>query len=253
MKQLFLYGDVSNNFEKVSKPFIQASGGPNAKIALLLQGGPEWEKYIPRYHDPWIRQGAKEVLPIVPTIDFTLEDETFNTIKDCTGIFIAGGDTRTYHRVYASEKTRFLIRSLYEKGIPYGGVSAGAILAPEKCTLQGGVFITSTNEYFLRAKPLVETMKDIDLILGHGIGLIKDCIIEPHFSEWGGFPRLVQSMELSSSTYGFGIDEAACLEIQDGSRAMIHGNGRVYFVVRTGLLEFNMKVLDPGEMFDFKQ
>lgn len=81
MEQLFLYGDVSTNFEIVSKPFIQASGGPKAKIALLLHGGPGWEKFVPRYRDPWIRIGAKEVIPIVPTKDYALEDNAIQSMN----------------------------------------------------------------------------------------------------------------------------------------------------------------------------
>lgn len=52
MKRVFLYGDVKDNFESVSIPFVQASGGRSAEIALLLIGGPQWEKYVPRYRDP---------------------------------------------------------------------------------------------------------------------------------------------------------------------------------------------------------
>ena len=61
-----------------------------------MQGGPEWEEYIPIYHDPWIRLGVKEVLPIVPTSNYTLDDNAFEKMKGCTGIFIAGGETRKY-------------------------------------------------------------------------------------------------------------------------------------------------------------
>ena len=139
MEQLFLFGDVSTNFGTVSKPFIRASGGADARIALLLQGGQGWERFVPRYRDPWMRVGAEEVVPIVPTDDYALEEKAVRSINECTGIFVAGGDTEIYHRVYASEKIGSIIRSRYREGIPYGGVSAGAIIAPETCILQGGL------------------------------------------------------------------------------------------------------------------
>ena len=63
MKRVFLYGTVSHNFEEVSAPFIQASGGAKAKVALLMQGCQGWERYLPRYRDPWLLLGAKEVIP----------------------------------------------------------------------------------------------------------------------------------------------------------------------------------------------
>lgn len=253
MNRLFLYGDVSQNFEEVSKPFIKASGGTDAVIVLLLQGGQGWEKFLPRYVDPWKRLGVEKVTPIIPNPDLTLDDEELNSIESSTGIFVAGGDTKIYQRVYASEKVGSLIKLQFEKGIPYGGASAGALIASEKCPLQGSVIMTASNEYLLKAKPFRESMKDIDFVLGNGLGLIEDCVFETHFSEWGGFPRLVQSMELSGSKYGFGIDESACLEIQNNARALMRGRGRVFHLVRTASQEFKVSILDPGESIVFRE
>lgn len=113
--------------------------------------------------------------------------------------------------------------------------------------------MTPSNEYYLRARPIVDRMTEVDLLLGNGIGLIESCIFEPHFSEWGGFPRLVQSMELSESAFCFGIDEFACIEIQNDSNASVSGLGRVYYLYRTGPLDFNVKILDPEESIVIKQ
>lgn len=88
--------------------------------------------------------------------------------------------------------------------------------------------------------------------MGQGLGLIGDCIIDVHFSEWGSFPRLVHSMELSRSTYGFGIDEPACLEIIDGTRVKVYGKGRIYAVKRRDTMEFDVKILEPGSGITIK-
>jgi len=31
---------------------------------------------------------------------------------------------------------------------------------------------------------------------------LQDCITEVHFSELGGFPRLIQALEMTDSSYG---------------------------------------------------
>lgn len=256
MKSVFLYGDVSNNFEDVSIPFIQASGGSSARIALLLQGGPEWEKYVPRYRDPWMRIGAEEVIPIAPTEDSSeLDAEASDLLKQCTGIFIAGGDTRIYRNTYANERIGTLIKTLHESGVPYGGVSAGALIAPEKCTILGGKVTTPINEYIVRAREHLDLTKGnyVELSVDKGIGILKDCIIEAHFSEFGGFPRLVQAMELTKSTYGFGIDEPICLEILDGTSVKVHGRGRAYTVKRIDSLKFKIIILEPGDHYEIKR
>lgn len=56
-------------------------------------------------------------------------------------------------------------------------------------------------------------------------------------------------MEITGSTYGLGIDEPACLEIQEGTKAKVHGKGRVYYIARKGPLKFKVKALEPGDSF----
>jgi len=253
MKRVFLYGDVADNFEFTSTPFVEASGGRSAKIALLLAGGSDWVRYVPRYRDPWIRLGVAKVVPIVPVGDSTeLSAEAVSYLQYCSGIFIGGGDTRRYHEIYVCTEVRAIIQELYQLGIPFGGVSAGALISTEACTIGGSKVTTSTNEYFVRAKLYSDPAKngDVQLTVGKGLGLLKDCIIEVHFSELGSFPRLVQAMELTKSTYGFGIDEPVCLEIQDGTFLKVHGRGRAYALKRLGFLRFEIQVLEPGDEFE---
>lgn len=253
MKQMFLFGDVADNFELTSIPFVEAAGGPSAKIALLLMGGSEWEKYVSRYRDPWIRLGAAEVIPIVPIEDSTeLSAEAISCLRNCSGIFIGGGDTRKYHRIYACTEVRAIIRELYQSSVPFGGVSAGALISTGACTISGGKVITPINEYFIGAKSYFDPTEDgdVQLTVGEGLGLLQDCVIEVHFSETGRFPRLVSAMELTKSTYGFGIDEPICLEIREGKFVRVYGRGRAYALKRTRSLRFEVQILEPGDEFE---
>lgn len=250
MKSIFLFGDVSDNFESNSAPFIESSGGSSARIALLLTGGSNWERYVPRYRDPWMRLGAEEVIPIVPVGDSTtLDEEAVRLMKRCSGIFIGGGDTRRYHKIYANRRIGAIIRTLYESGISFGGVSAGALISPERCIIWGSKVSTPTNEYFLRARQDLAEDSATELTMGEGLGLLRDCLIEVHFSEFGAFPRLVQSMESTRSTHGIGIDEPICLEIRDRVFVKVHGRGRAYVLKRVSPLRFELNVLEPGDNY----
>jgi len=153
MKRVFLYGDVADSFEANSAWFVEAAGARDARIALLLMGGPSWERYVARYRDPWTRLGAAEVWPIVPMEGMTqLSAEALACLRSCTGIFIAGGDTRQYHRIYACPEVAAIVRERHEAGVPFGGASAGALIAPETCILWGSKVTTAANEFFLRPK-----------------------------------------------------------------------------------------------------
>jgi len=256
VKHLFLYGDLADNFKAVSAPFVEAAGGPRARIALLLAGGKDWEQYVPRYRDPWMRLGAREVIPIAPVGDSTeLSAEALSRLRRCSGIFVGGGDTRRYHKIYTAPEVRETVQELCRSGPPYGGVSAGALIVGERCTIRGSKVITPANEYFVRAKAYHDPTGDgeVELSVGQGLSLLQDCIIEVHFSELGGFPRLVQAMELTSSTFGFGIDEPICLEIREGTYGQVHGKGRAYFLRRVGPLKFEVQVLEPGDEFEMQR
>lgn len=252
MKRVFLYGGVSKNFKEVSEPFIEAAGGNNAKIALLIQGGKGLEKFISVYRDPWLELGAEEVLTI--TADEALEtyEKALDILAESTGVFVGGGNTETYRRAFAADEVGDMIRGLYGSGAAFGGVSAGALLASDFCAVEGNVCTIGLKRHILR--PRTNAVNDYtELRIEEGLGLVNDCIVEAHFSEQGGFQRLIQSMELTRSASGLGIDEPACVEVTDESDAMVYGDGRVFHLTRRGHMEFTLKTLEPGDSFSLRK
>jgi len=255
MKRVFLFGDMADNFEANSVSFVEAAGGGSARIALFLIGGPGWERYVPRYRDPWMHLGAAEVCPIVPVEGTTqLSDDGLACLRFCSGIFIGGGDTRQYHSIYACPEVAAIIRERHEASVPFGGASAGALIAPDACIIWGSKVTAAANEFFIRPKSHFDPAKDGDVKLkvGKGLGLLQDCIVETHFSERGGFPRLLAAMEQTRSSTGLGIDEPICLEVRDGASMRVFGRGRAYVLRRAGSLGFGVKVLEPGDELDLR-
>jgi cyanophycinase len=253
MRRLFLYSNIANNFESNSSSFVRAAGGRSAKVALLLMGGSDWKKYVARYRDPWMRLGAGEVVPIVPVGDTTeLDTGALACLRECSGIFMGGGDTRKYHAIYVLSEAGAIIRERYRSGIPFGGMSAGALLAPEACTIWGSKVSTPTNEYLVRTEFYLDPHEDgdVELRVGKGLGLLHDCIIEVHFTELGGFPRMIQAMEMTASPHGLGMDDPICLEIRDETRVKVHGSGRAYAAKRLSRRRFEVQVLEPGDEFE---
>jgi cyanophycinase len=226
--QAFLFGDVAHNFEANSAPFVAAAGGQSARIALLLQGGEGTEGFLPRYRDPWLRLGAAEVMPIYPTQGDELPASTLADLGRCTGIFIGGGHTRRYHQLYARSGVGAVIRERYGAGIPFGGVSAGALIA------------TST-----------ASIADDELMLDEGLALLDNVIVGVHLAESGNLPKLIAAMERSGVMYGLGLDEPICAEIREGGAGQIHGEGRAYLLRRLApASRFELRMLDPGATFE---
>ena len=129
-------------FDVAAEEFVPAAGGHQAKIALLLQGGSDWEKYVPGYTEPWIRRGVAHHHVIVPNETRAWDiDQVAVKLGEATGIFIGGGHTPTYRHLYATEPLRSVIRERYRAGIPVAGVSAGAFIALAAIYLVAMVFM----------------------------------------------------------------------------------------------------------------
>ncbi len=197
VRKLFLLGGGSKILDDVNREFIDAAG-PKPKLALLLQGGPRWEVYLPQYVQPWERQGVQQYHLLVPDAGGRLDVEAACTIlRSATGIFIGGGNTEIYRKLYATEPIRTVIRERYRKGVPVAGLSAGAILA-------------SNISWLL---PEEATGSSIEVV--QGLGLIEDWVIGAHFSEWQALPQMLEVMSKARVKFGLGIDEEACAVLED--------------------------------------
>lgn len=249
LRSLYIYGDIGDNFEKTSLPFIQESGGFNSRIVVLGLGGPTWEGYFNRvFRDRWLRLGVRNVIPITPNANLEFDANVYEELINCTGLLICGGDTRKYYKACVSNsKMKQAINNLYERGIPIAGVSAGALISTSPCTIWGSKVSTDINEYIVRSN-YDRNIQEQELVTGHGLGLLKGCVVEPHFSEFGGFPRLVASMQKNSVELGLGCDEPICLEVKDESHVRVHGMGRAYYIKRN-TDDFIVKIFEPGQEF----
>lgn len=206
---VFLCGDEPGTVA-AAEAFVAAAGGAGSTIALLLQGGPNWQKYVPRYAEPWAKFGATCTV-IVPDTAGNLDVEhTTAAINGADAIFIGGGHTPTYRRLYAAPPIRDAIRAAHARGVPVGGVSAGALILPEVC-------ITS------------HTGAGDPTWQGPGIGLLANLLVGVHFSEWQGEAGLVTMQRATGIRTAWGIDGSACAVFEDGQFSQVWATtGAVY-------------------------
>ena len=205
-KVLFLLGGGDAIFDQVAAEFVPLAGGTDARIALLLGGKPGWEDYVSQYAEPWIRRGVKQQYNIAPNDNGVLDLDTVSArINKATGIFIGGGDTPAYHRLYATEPVRSMIRDRYLAGVPVAGLSAGALIAPDICAI-----------------PPDDTGDDSVRIVS-GLGLVSGLILGVHYTEWKALPHVVKAMAQTRTAAGIGIDEAACVILENGQTSRVLG------------------------------
>jgi len=212
---IFLLGG-SAALEAANPEFVRAAGGHDARIVLLLGGGKGWRKYVPQYVEPWLHLGIGSYRVIAPDEDGSLDlRETTAALRWATGIFIGGGHTPTYHRLYASEPLRGLIRGRCREGVPIVGLSAGALIIPEACVLPGEAGGSSPE------------------IVG-GLGLLGGIVVKVHFSGWQDIPALLKAMAEAGVRTGWGLGESACAVF-----------GEEGFVAALGGTVYEISLVDP--------
>jgi cyanophycinase len=205
-QRLFLLGGSPIAFDSVADEFVPAAGGRGAGIALLLEGAPGWEEYVPQYTRPWTERGVTRHYTIVPDAAGSLDLETASArLREATGIFVGGGNTPNYRRLFAIEPIRSLIRDRYEQGVPIAGLSAGALIAPAVCAIPP------------------EDTGGAAVAIAPGLGLVDHLLVGVHFTEWNALPHLLEAMRQTGTAVALGIDEAACVVLEDGQVKQVLG------------------------------
>jgi cyanophycinase len=210
-RKLYLLGGNTSQ-EEANSHFAKATGGENAHIALLIVYREGYEAFLPRYTSHWIAQGVhkKNISVIVPNERGELAtEEATDIVSNATGIFIGGGHSETYYSLYAKEPFKQLLREKYAAGTPLAGNSAGALLMPETVLL---------------------SPRDTDnqqAWSGPGLGILQNQLISVHFSQWQDEPNLISGLHLHNIPFGYGIDEDACLYLENEKPTAVFGNEQV--------------------------
>jgi cyanophycinase len=208
----------------INSEFVAASGGGDASLVLLLASVPRDDPGVGDLVGDWLDLGAAEVTPLDPEEpDWATKRE----IENATGIFIGGGDTREYHRLYvASELRDAIVEANRQGGVPVAGLSAGALLLSRKAIVWGA----RLGDQDL-ADPQSDGHSD-PLLLGEGLGLVPEVTFDVHFTEWGRMPRLVYAVQ-EFGTIGIGLDDSSGVRVDhDGMVTVLRGK-RVFVVYRT--------------------
>lgn len=215
-RRLYLLGGDVSVFELIADDYLAAAGGPGATIAILLEGSPGWERHVPSYLEPWQPRGAKRLPVIVPDASGQLDTETaLRQLREATGIVMGGGPTPNYQRLYVTEPLRTAIRERYHSGVPYAGLSAGALLAPGICARRG--------------RPPEESA----LQLMPGLGLIGELLIGVHHNQPGSLEHLLEAMAHTGTPRALAIEEAAAVVLEDEVPVRVLG-GSAYEVTVAG-------------------
>src|SRR5262247_3057420 len=147
--------------------------------------------------------------------DESLEDPRLEVLADATAVFFTGGDQLRITTRLGGTPLSERIEEIYRQGGIIAGTSAGA---------------TALGEMMLVGSPVEGICKLRDVMMTPGLGLVKNMIIDQHFSERGRIRRLLGAVAENPRMLGVGIDEDTAVVMESDGRFYALGSGAVYVV-----------------------
>ena len=188
--------------------FVRAAGGARARLVLLLVRRDGWEHYLPRYLDQWMRFGVRDYRVIVPDEDQRLDSgRVCDELERATCVFIGGGHTETYHRLYATGGVGATIVQRHHAGVPLAGSSAGALIMPRVCRLSS--WDTDSGQ----------------AVTLPGLGALSDVLVSVHFESRQDEAHILRGMVETRIPTAWGINDDACAVFHNGVFSHALGDG----------------------------
>jgi cyanophycinase len=192
---LVVVGGGATGPEIVAKTLALA-GGKSAIVVVLPQSsgdadaGDESVKM-------WLDAGAREA----KKVGFADQDAAA-ALRRATLIWIPGGDQNRFMKAIEGTGLAEIIRERHRAGVTVGGTSAGAAVIAD------AMF---TGEADLKA------LKAGATVIGKGLGLWPDALIDQHFLTRQRDNRLLSAVLDRPTLVGVGIDEATAVVVQGTS------------------------------------
>ncbi len=182
------------------------------------------------------------LVPLLVSADAPLTGEQVAKF-DPSGIFVCGGRTPYVHQALCSDLS--WVEYKEQKAIPYGGTSAGAVIASSRAIL-GGWQIDGE----LEPRPIVwqGASEGLDtLTVRPGAGLVPFSV-EIHAGETGSLTRLIHAVAGGQINEGWAIGEDTLLAVHP-TRIHIYGRGYAYRVVRAADGRATVRVFAAPDAF----
>nr|WP_183278745.1 cyanophycinase [Clostridium fungisolvens] len=219
-------------------------------VATIATEKPEEAK--DKYKKVFTELGVKkiEILDVQHRDDCSLQ-KNINIVREASIIFFTGGDQLRITSIIGGTPIYQEIISASERGCYMVGTSAGASVMSDT------MIVTGDDE---------ESPRKCTLKMSPGLGLVKNIIVDQHFSQRGRIGRLLGGVAQNPQALGIGIDEDTAIVIRKDDHLKVIGSGAVYIldgsqITYTNVSEqhqddllsiFNVKmhVLAKGHRFD---
>ena len=247
--------DITEDSIKIFENFLELSGGAEkARIVLMTVATDKPEESEERYKKIFEHLKFKNFETVNIADRSESYDETIlKKIEKASGLYFTGGDQLHVTTLMGGTPLHELISEKFTKGLTVGGTSAGAMMLSSSMIVSG-------------ASDCAPRLGSIEVV--PGIDLLKNSVIDTHFSQRGRHGRLLSAVAHNPHILGIGIDERTAMMVQNGKFEVI-GEGAVTVVCAKnsehtnlpyigkdeaiGILGVNFHVLSEGYKYDLKK
>jgi cyanophycinase len=200
----------------ILKEFVSASGGADARIALIPTASSLGDEVVEVYDALFRRLGAGEVVPVRPQSREEAHDpDLVKAVGEATGVFMTGGNQLKLSAIICGTPLGDAIVEAHERGAVVGGTSAGASIQSSHMVAfgVGGA-----------------TPKQRMTQVAAGLGLVRSAVIDQHFDQRNRYGRLLMIVAQSPQLLGIGVDEDTCAVVtheDDHELLRVIGRGSV--------------------------
>ena len=205
------------NERHILRKFVDISGGRNA--SLLIVPVPSDFPLV----TATLYKGLFENLGInkITILDSTSRQEIIkinakSLLDGVTGVFLTGGDQMRLCSLIGGTEFLSELKSKVRKGkIILAGSSAGAA--------------SMSSTMIVRGEPSVQPLKD-SIRLCPGLGILKNIIIDQHFTQRARLTRLITAISYNPGNLGIGIDENTAIHLTKEGVLEVLGGGTVTII-----------------------
>lgn len=224
------------NERRILHKFIAAAGGLDASILIVPVASDYPEFSADVYTQTFRNLGLQRVKVLRATSrQAVIDADSEELLADVTGVFISGGDQmRLVSILGGTEFARLLEERVRQSPLVLAGSSAGA----------AGMSATMIVRGDSASHPSKNTVR-----LSPGLGILRNIIIDQHFTERGRLSRLITAVSYNPRQLGLGIDENTAVIISNDGTLEVHGHGTVTIVDGSRITYNDIAEVEDGQPF----
>lgn len=252
--KLFIIGGGKRPVSMIDRMISESGVDESGYILILPLASGEPDSAIYYSSKQFSDRGVDNIMS-VKTADLSGDPTSLvNLIKSASLIYISGGDQNRFMELIQGGPVKESIHEAYIKGACIAGTSAGAAVMSEK-------MITGRelkHPVYTGRFPSIEAN---NIVLGKGLGLIDEAIIDQHFLKRERWNRLISVCLENPENICIGIDESTAILVK-GGKAEVLGENQVIALQHTcaetkivngllGGMNLDLSIYLPGDTIKF--